>query len=165
MLRGLDMGGKSGGEPTIIRMVDREPLSAELTLYVRETVPDAASDRVSSALEGFDLLEQAGVVTDRRVETVSERSPGGDTTGLEPTAAYDEFVESVGWESLDPFFKTQRGTDGVDRVVTFPPVCVAIREDGELTGLYPRWNDGTHESIEDCLNALAAGDSVENVRP
>jgi len=50
-------------------------------------------------------------------------------------------------------------------VVTFPPVSVALREAGELTGLYPRWNDGTHESIEDCLNALASGDLVENVRP
>ncbi|MCY4731628.1 hypothetical protein KY092_13800 [Natronomonas gomsonensis] len=165
MLRGLDMGGKSGGEPMIIRIADREPLSAELTLYVRETVPDAASDRVSSALEGFELLEQAGVVTDRRVETVSKQPTGNETDRDTPTAVYDEFVEAVGWESLDPFFKTRPGSDGVDRVVTFPPVSVALREAGELTGLYPRWNDGTHESIEDCLNALASGDLVENVRP
>ncbi|WP_178918258.1 HTH domain-containing protein [Natronomonas gomsonensis] len=164
MLRGLDMGGKSGGEPTIIRVADREPLSAELTLYVHETVPDAASDRVSSALDGFELLEQAGVVTDRRVETVSRQPTGNEADGSAPAAVYDEFVEAVDWESLDPFFKTRPGSDGADRV-TFPPLCVAIRDAGELTGLYPRWNDGTHESIEDCLNALAAGDRVENVRP
>jgi hypothetical protein len=164
MLRGLDMGAESGGEPMIIKVTDREPLDADVTLYVREEVPDAASDRVERVLDGVQQLQRAGIVeTVRRGEWPGSLAVPSDGSRDSPIAAYDEFVEAVGWESLNPFFERQPGSGAVESVLTVPPVCIAIRDDGELTGLYPRWNDGTHESIEDCLMALAAGDCVENV--
>lgn len=164
MLRGLDVGRGNGDEPMVIKMAGRELLEASVTLYVRNPIPDAASGRVASVLDGFKRLDDAGVIENLRITECDESVavPGEDADAA--AVAYDEFVEAVGWESLEPFFKTQPGADGADRVVTFPPLCVAIRDADELTGLYPRWNDGTHESIEDCLNALATGDCVENVR-
>lgn len=164
MLRGLDVRRGGGDEPMIVKVAGREPLEGRVTLYVRHSVPEAASDRAASVLDGFRRLDDAGVIGDLQTVECPESVADPAEDGTAAVDAYDEFVDAVGWESLDPFFKTQSGTDGTDRVVTFPPVCVAFREDGELTGLYPRWNEGTHESIEDCLNALAVGDCVANVR-
>lgn len=150
MFMGLDStAATSDHEPFIIKSAGREPVVAEVTVYVRESAPSAAADRVKALLDGFDRVAAAGVA-DVDIETWN---PEADR--------YEAFVDAVGWQSLEPFFDTRAATGG--RVVVPPPICVSLRREGSVVGLYPRWNDGTHETVRDCLTALAAGDAVENV--
>ena len=72
---------------------------------------------------------------------------------------YDEFVDAVGTGALEPFFEEK--ADG--SAVEVPAVCIAIHDEEGLTGLYPRRNGGTEQTVGDCIRALAAGDRVENV--
>ena len=71
---------------------------------------------------------------------------------------------------LEPFFERREVVNGLlsagpasEQVVVFPVVSLTVRRDGDLTGLYPCWQDGTHYSVEDALDALADGSAVENL--
>ncbi|QLD85355.1 hypothetical protein HWV23_06310 [Natronomonas halophila] len=162
MLRGLDVWGKSDGEPTIIKAADRDALSGSVTVYVSNSLSPESHDRLRSVLDNFDRLEAAEVVDDVRVtrwpETVEAPTDGPAAAAL---ACYDEFADAVGADTLEPHFEEHSGEGAHERTVEFADICVAIRDDGELTGLYPRADEGA--SIEDCLTALAAGNPVENV--
>ena len=164
MLRGLDrVTGADGGDPVMVKVDGRSALNGELTVYLRESPPSYVHDRQNAVLEVLGALESAGIVRDVPVVRWPEQvrdDAGAETPALD---TYGAFRDSVGRESLEPFFeeKPAAGPDG--RVVVLPVICVALRDDGELTGLYPRWENGTHHSIEDCLNALTAGEPIVNV--
>jgi hypothetical protein len=162
MLRGLDVWGKSDGEPTIIKAAGREAVTGDVTVYVANSLSAESHDRLRSVLDNFDRLEAAEVIDGVRVtqwpETVEAPTDGPAAAAL---ACYDEFVDAVGDDALEPYFEEHSGEGTHERTVEFADICIAIREDGELTGLYPRADEGA--SIEDCLTALAAGTPVENV--
>lgn len=57
--------------------------------------------------------------------------------------------------SLEPFFR-EKPTDGDHRTVLFlPVVCLVVRRDGEVAGIYPSTREDDHESIQDGLSALS----------
>lgn len=144
--------------------VDLEaPFDGEVTVYLRSSAPDVARERQRATLDRIEQLRAAGALED--VEIVrwqGKVSEPADGPGSETIVCYEEFVEAVGSQSLEPFFKQRPGVGRLDRVVVLPVICIAARRDGELVGVYPRWNDGVHESIEDALDALAEGE-IENV--
>lgn len=135
----------------------------DVTLYLRSSAPDVARERQHATIERVERLEAAGAFESVEIVSWQNRvSDPADGPGSEAVARYDEFVEAVGARSLEPFFEERPGVGRLERVVVLPVICIAARREGELVGVYPRWNDGTHESIEDALDALAEGD-VENV--
>ena len=151
MLRGFDVNeGPKGDEPTIIKVAGRASLDADVTVYVNANVSGGAVDRQERAAEEFRRLESAGVLRDASVVTWQE---------ADALARHREFRDAVGEASLAPFFEELADGNALD----VPAVCVAIREEGELTGLYPRVRDGAEQTVEDCLRALASGDRVRNV--
>jgi hypothetical protein len=82
-----------------------------------------------------------------------------------PVELYEEFLEALGDDGhLDPFFEDRPGIGRASRVVVLPVITLALRRDGELTGLYPCWKDGHHYSIEQGLEALERGEDAENLR-
>ena len=64
-----------------------------------------------------------------------------------------------GDDALEPSFGER--ADGT--VVEPPAVCVAIREDGELTGLYPQYDD-VERTVGDRVRAPCAGNRIVDVR-
>lgn len=164
MLRGLDTGSPDE-DPIVVKAAGRERLEGTVTAYLRTGVSSVVRDRQARVRETVERLEGSGVVTEVEVTGWPERARTPPDTDVEAgaVALYDEFVESVGAESLNPFFEERTGTGGDDRVLDLPAICVVYREDGELAGLYPRWSDGDHHSIEDGLRALCTGDRVANV--
>lgn len=165
MLRGLDTSTNDGSdEAVVIKMTDRVELAGEPTVYLRESAPEYVRDRQRAVLDVVETLEATDVTGEVPVvgwpKRVRDPSDGRGSTAL---AAYDEFVEAVGRRSLEPFFEEKQGAGRTDRVVVMPVVCIAFREEGTLKGLYPHWSEGTHHSVENCLDALTAGESVANV--
>jgi len=164
MLRGLDTWGESDDEPMIIKAAGREAFDGDVTVYVAESLSSESHERFRAVREGFDRLEAAEVVDGVSIVTwPTEVDAPTDGPENEVVAIYDEFVESVGTDALEPFFEAETGDDDHERTVTMPDICITVRDEGELTGLYPKRNGSETQSVEDWLAALAMGDRAENV--
>lgn len=150
MLRGLDVRGKATDEQSIIKVADREDFDGDVTVYVNESVTGDARTRQRSVIDEFDRLQAAGVLDDVTVVAWQD---------ADVVAYYEEFVDAVGEPALEPFFDRQGDGDAFE----LPDVCFAVREDGDLTGLYPRTRNGSEQTVEDGLRALCSGERVENV--
>lgn len=138
-----------------------------VTLHLRASAPAAATRRQRTVLDRLQSLASDGVVPELRVERWSSRvtvPSNGDDGEPGPVALYDEFEAAAERADarLEPFFETREAVGGLlsagpptDRVIVFPVVCLTVRRDGDLTGLFPCWKDGNHHSVEDGLEALA----------
>jgi hypothetical protein len=156
-------------EPRPLPTVTAEtPLDASVTLYLRAGAPTAARDRQRNARARVEALADEGLLPDFGVEEWPSKAVvpnDGPADGAVET--YDEFADVVAERPnvhLDPFFEDRPGVGRSDRVVVLPVACIAIRREGALTGLYPCWNEGTHESVEEGLAALESDEDVENLR-
>lgn len=152
MLRGLDVPGVTGdGDvPTMIKVAGRTELDAEVTVYVRENAASPERERQAVVTEEIERLTDAGVLDEVAVTHWSDVNAGDQ---------YAEFVDAVDADALDPYFEAT--ADG--SAIEVPTVCIAIREDDDLTGLYPRRENGTEQTVGDCVRALCSGDRVRNV--
>lgn len=149
MLRGLDLSGGRRDPDSIVRVAGRDPVEGRVTAYVDASAPESDARRERLQRQ-FDRLEKAGVVADADVTTWQD---------ADATALYEEYVDAVGADALEPHFESKAGGNAL----AVPPVCVAVRDaDDELTGLYPR-GDGDEATVEDGLRALRTGEGVENV--
>lgn len=150
MLRGLDVPtGGTAEEPTIVKVAGRARLEADVTVYVDDTATDDVADRQLEVIQAIDRLESAGVLTGTAIVSWQD---------CDVNSVFAAFEAAAG-DSLSPHVGSTDGGDATD----VPPVCVAIRRDGELTGLYPRRKNGTDQTVEDCIRALCSGDRVENL--
>lgn len=140
---------------------------ASVTLYLRAGAPTAARDRQADARARVEALAEAGILLDSAVsEWPSKAIVPSDGPADSAVGIYDEFAAAVATHpgvDLEPFFEDRPGVEWIDRVVVLPVVCLAIRRGDDLTGLYPCWNEGRHETVEDGLTALEAGEDVENL--
>ncbi|MFT4905011.1 MAG: hypothetical protein ACI8UR_001577 [Natronomonas sp.] len=151
MLRGLDSRGTSGtDESTIIKVAERESFDGDITVYVNESVSGDARTRQRSVIDELDRLQAAGVLDDTSVIAWQD---------ADVVSYFEEFTDVVGEGDLEPFFEEFADGNAFD----LPDVCIAVREVGELTGLYPRTKNGDTQTVEDGLRALCGGDRVENV--
>ena len=166
MLRGLDARG-ADEDPIVVKVADRDPLGGSTNVYLRSGVSSVVRDRQARVRETFDQLRNAGVLGDVDMVEWPERArtPADTDVEAEAVARYDEFVDAVGTEALEPYFEERPATGTDDRVVDLPAICIVHRDGGTPSALYPHWSDGTHHSIEDCTRALCAGDGIRNLRP
>jgi hypothetical protein len=153
--------------PTLPPVTAETPLDASVTLYLRAGAPTAARDRQADARARVEALVDAGVLPALDVsEWPSKAVVPSDGPADAAVETYDEFRKAVATRPgvhLDPFFEDRPGVGRSNRIVVLPVVCIAVRRDDELTGLYPCWNEGSHESVEDGLAALESGEDVENL--
>lgn len=164
MLRGLDSEGRDT-EPVVVKVADRSPLDGSVTAYLRTGVTSVVRERQARVRETVEQVDAAGIVEEVDVVGWPERvrGPPDTTVAADAFRLYDEFIDAVEADPLVPFFEARTGAGGADRVVDLPAISVAYRVDGDLAGLYPRWRDGEHHSIEDCMRALCTGDRLANV--
>jgi hypothetical protein len=156
-------------EPRTLPDVTAEtPLEASVSLYLRAGAPTAARDRQADARARVEALDEAGLLPDLTVgEWPSKAVVPTDGPADPAVGTYDEFEETVATRPgvhLDPFFEDRPGVGRTERVVVLPVICIAVRRGEAVTGLYPCWNEGSHESVEDGLAALESGEDVENLR-
>ena len=127
-----------------------DPVDVEVTVLVDANASGAAAERQEEVTAHIEQLEAAGVLEATSIVAWQDADVG---------ARYDEFRGAVGDASLDLFFEELADVDALD----VPHVCVTLREDDSLTGLYPRTKDGDDQTVEDCLRVLRTGDGAENV--
>jgi hypothetical protein len=166
MLRGLDAAG-SGTAPVVVKVADRAAFAGTVTAYVRTGVTSVVRERQARVRATVERVDDAGLVEAVDVVEWPERihAPPETTVAADALRLYDQFTAAVDAEPLVPFFEARPAAGAADRVVDLPAICVAYHVDGDLAGLYPRWRDGHHDSIEDCLRTLSTGGSLRNVEP
>jgi hypothetical protein len=164
VLRGLD-SDRSDADPIVVKVADRRTHEGTVTAYLRTDVTAVVRKRQARVRGALDQVADAGVVGAVDVVEWPERVRGPPETMVAAAALdlYDEFTAAIDAEPLVPFFEARDGVGGAARVVDLPAICLAYRVDGDLAGLYPRWRDGHHDSIEDCLRWLCAGGPLRNV--
>lgn len=149
--------------------------SLTVTAHLRASPTGAAARRQQSVLQTLRTLESEGVVPDLAVERWGSRvnvptDANADDTGA--VALYEEFETVAEREDLqlEPFFEVRQAVGGLlssgpptERIIVFPVVSITVRREGDLTGLYPCWSDGDHQSVEDALEALESETDVENL--
>ncbi|MEF8776089.1 MAG: HTH domain-containing protein [Haloarculaceae archaeon] len=159
---------KEGEDNKSISVGDAE--SPTTTLYLRSAATGPAARRQRSVRDRFESIGAGPEEPELRVRrwgrTVTAASESAEDSGEALLGRYEAFataVEAAGGH-LEPFFEERERASGLlvggrqERVVRFPVCCLAITRDGTTTGLYPCWLDGSHQSVEDGLDALAVGD-------
>lgn len=140
------------------------PFDASVTLYLRGNAPTAVRESQADARARIEALADAGILIDYTISewpsrvTVPSDGPADPAVGL-----YDEFAEAVATlpgVELEPFFEDRTDLGWAERMVVFPVVCLAVRREDDLTGIYPCWNEGLHHTVEDGLTALEAGENL-----
>lgn len=149
MLRGLDHRD-GGGADTIVTVAGRDAWDRQVTAYV-DAAADADAVDEDRLERTFDHLEAAGVVDEATVTSWQD---------ADVVARYEEYVDAVGADALEPHFESLAGGNALD----VPAVCLEVRDaDGGLVGLFPRSEDGAAATVADGLRALRTGAGVENV--
>ena len=138
-----------------------------IEVYMRGFAPDAAQQTQESTLQRLYEFQESDVVDEVDVTRWSRKvcfRSGGRGGVPEEIAMYREFERALEDTDLtvDPFFRVRR--DGAGRTVMFLPVlCLALREDEELTGVFPCAGPDETYTVSDCLEALEAGRTVDEV--
>jgi hypothetical protein len=146
-----------------------------VTIHLRAAPSTPAARRQETVLDRLRELEEHEVVPDLTIErwsaqvSVPVQAGDSDAGAVELFEEFEAAADEAGLR-LEPFFETREAVGGLlssgpsaSRILSFPVVCLTVRRDGDLTGLYPCWNDGVHQSVEDGLGALADGDGAENL--
>lgn len=128
--------------------------------HVRASVP---TDSVRATLGAVRGYERAGIVDDLTVQTWPDEVA---LTGSPRNAAVERFEAFRAWADrhgvriCPPFAVRDRASlvdDGTPTLV-LPALCVAIRVDGELTGVVPHRTGTTEYTVDDVLDDLTDRD-------
>lgn len=157
--------------------------AGELTVEVclRSSAPSVARGRQADVLDRVEALHERGDISGRTVTYWSTRvcSPGGGSTAVDSCPrVVGELLAAADRPgvSVEPYVRgrTSRGTSpGSDAganglrdadVLFLPVICLLVRRDGDLAGIYPLTVDGERYTVEDGLDRLERGDSAANLR-
>ena len=162
---------KRRSETTPADGTDADTSELSVTVHLRSSPSTPVARRQQSVVDRLDELVAAERVSEPAVERWGARVPVS-TAEESAVGLYDDLsaaAEDAG-ARLDPFFERREVANGLlsagpptEEVIVFPAVSLTVRRGGDLVGLYPCWQDGTHHSVEDALDALAAGDSATNL--
>lgn len=143
----------------------------ELELWLRAFSPSISKKRQRELIERARSLAADGVVDDVEVDTWSSQvcTPDDDATDAIDTcpAVVGELLNAVEGTDLrlEPHFGHRDvAPDRWGTVISLPVVCLLVRQDGELVGIYPATDDERSYSVTDGLERLEAGEPVANLR-
>ena len=144
--------------------------SARVTLDVclRSAVAGITEARQEEVLDRVQQLRRTGAIDDvavtywgGRVAAPNDGTRNDSGTPDVVTELYDVIEDSD--VSLKPFFREKTG-DRENRTVLFlPVVCLVVRQNDEVVGVYPATRDEEHQTLQDGLAALSEGDAWANL--
>ncbi|RJT03870.1 HTH domain-containing protein [Halococcus sp. IIIV-5B] len=138
-------------------------------LFVRSLAPAGARPEQEGVVDRIEGLQRAGRIAASTVTVWGGGiAPGSAFAGTEPGRTILEAVEEfTRWASANDLrfpsaFEERECTsiagDDCQRVIGFPLMCLATRENGELRCVAPWSNDVLTHTIHDCLDELADED-------
>ena len=141
--------------------------SYEVTVCLRPFTPREVQQRQQEVLSRIETLAADGVVEPTVVWwSPKVCPPGGDNPlGSGCPDIVGELLDLADSRqfSLEPFIRRHHGVTPGDDSLVLPVICLVIRADGDIGGLYPVALDGEKYTVEDGLRALEAGEPVLNL--
>lgn len=136
------------------------------TLYTRGALPRPAAARRAAVVEELADVTASGSLDAFEVVRWAKRVPAERESGREGrlVAEFRAWAEAEG-ARLAPSFDTRRCYSRQSArprtELVLPVLCLAVREDGELTEVAPRAEDGAVVTVDDCLERLAGANASE----
>jgi hypothetical protein len=138
--------------------------SHRIDVYLRSLAPAGTHDAYHEVLDRLDALSSAAVVDDVRINIWGRRICQDEAftrteTGRHLLDVIAQFEDWGGEYDADsaPFFEQREVsssiTDTAFSVVVPPEICLAVRVDTALTGVFPTEIDGEPYSVRDYLDA------------
>ena len=143
--------------------------TGSVQLCTRRFAPDAAQQRQEDVRERLEALSEQGYVADVTHEWWSTRvctPETGAAPGSSCPVIVDELLDAAEGSdiSLQPAFRHATGHEMTDSDVLYLPViCLVVRQDDEIVGIYPACDGERHHSVEDALDRIEAGEDVANL--
>jgi hypothetical protein len=142
-------------------------LTRELTVevYMRAFVPWEAQQRQRKMVETLREHAESDALNEVSVNLWSSRVGVGDDSAeatLETVAEIESALEATDY-SMEPFFKTRPGRKHEQEKLTLPIMCVLVRDEDEICGVYPCSKPDGAESVPDLLDRLAEGRGLSNL--
>jgi len=141
------------------------PGERRAVLYVRSDLPAPSEKRRTAVEAELQELTCTGVLDEFETRAWDKRVPVDSGGPCRERDLYNEFSE---WAHeadvyLAPFFDTRvcysTATGNRQKELVLPALCLTIYEDGDLAQIAPFAASGRTESVEDCLDRLAASGS------
>lgn len=131
-----------------------------IDLCLRAAGPEAWNHQ-QRIVDRLEVLDDRGEIDGYRIQTwgkvASPTGPLSDTrfhrAAVGTVREFESWADERGDVEL-PFSREEfdcEVTDQHHRVIRLPLVCLAVYEDGELVGVYPRTEDGTTYRVRDAL--------------
>jgi hypothetical protein len=142
-------------------------LAVELCL--RSAAPSVARGRQEAVRDRVERLESRGVVDETTVNYWSTRVcvPGSASGPADRCPrVVGEVLDAAERHgvSVQPYFRERAASHDADEcVLALPVICLLVRRDGELRGVYPVTRDGERETVTDGLDRLADGADATNL--
>lgn len=140
-------------------------------LYLRAEPQFGVEKQKETVIDRLSELEREGKIDGFHVYIWGrEIRPTGPLEGtdyhqtvLTSLGEFEEWLRERG-ASVDQLFKRREIESNIVgeayTVISLPMMCLAVYDDGELSGVYPCYDtDGTH-TVGDCLSDLEAADST-----
>lgn len=143
-------------------------------LYVRSLAPrgaHASQEAIVQRLldmESEQSLEFSLTVWGDQIatDTAVTRTEAG-RTALDTVRRFESWAATNGY-TVEPFFSDVHRESLVDAahdVIVPPHVCLALYDEGDVTGVFPCSDHGIHYTVEDAIEAMAGERDVEDVSP
>jgi hypothetical protein len=153
--RAESSGGDSSG-------VTEPHVDCAVSMYARAAPTRAGKRRQESVRDRLTALANDGRISAVAVEQWPRRVTIDEAEASGVIGTYEEFAAAAdaAGARLEPFFADRPGVSGLlqngagDRILTLPVIALAVRQDGEIVGLYPCYRDGTHHRVEECVETL-----------
>jgi hypothetical protein len=148
-------------------MAEHQTPGLELDVWMRTFAPSVSQRRQQAVVDRVRSLEDAERVADVDVNYWSTRvcMPDENDAGRRCPRVVTEVLAATSDTglSLEPHFRQRERAHADADVLFLPVVCLLVRRDGDLRGIYPVTHDGHSDSVGDALDRLEAGERIENI--
>jgi hypothetical protein len=138
-------------------------------LCLRSSAPSVARGRQETVRERVEALNEDDAVADATVSYWSTRVCVPDN-GSGPADRCPRVVGEIlevareRGVSVEPYFRSRAAShDDDERVLFLPVICLLVRCDGDLCGLYPVTKGDQRYTVKDGIERLEAGEDPTNI--
>jgi hypothetical protein len=149
-------------------MEEKDGARLTVDLCFRASVTWVTEARQEAVLDRVEQLARQGAIDDLSVHYWSSRVTAPDD-GVRNDSGCPDLIQELydvteGTDcSLSPCFRETEGDRERRTVLFLPIVCLIVRRDGDVIGVYPSDRGDAHHSVTDGLGVIERGDDPATV--
>jgi len=145
----------------------QEPAQRQISieLCLRSSAPSVARGRQEEIRERAESLADDGRVADISTQFWSTRvcAPGGGAADRCPRVVGEIFAAAAEADlTIEPYFRRRPASFDDEEVIFLPVICLLVRRDGDIHGIYPATEDCKGHTVMDAIEMLEDQRPIEN---